>query len=234
MTATIAPPTTPTGPRAIAGLAAAMRAEADRAGDSTGPAANVWHAAAGMVELHAGRIRDAALLLLDVLAVADAALRNAGVDQEETRIRLAETVNTLSGLLVGDIPAHLAPAPAPVDINPGLLADMQVIAQQFRGLAYDPDDRPEEVAAVIAAAKAAGLVPVPSRDITPRSYRGCTPPETAPTAARARFVGGRPVDAPSAVDDVLAAMIAHLAPQMRQYLASLYGAGQRATGRVDG
>lgn len=59
--------------------------------------------------------------------------------------------------------------------GPGLLADVAKIAGQFRGLAYDPQDRPTEVLAVRRAALAAGLVPVPDPSLV-RTYRGCTPP----------------------------------------------------------
>ena len=71
--------------------------------------------------------------------------------------------------------------------SPGLVASMRRIAAEFRGVEYDAADRPTEQLAVRRAAYAAGLVPVPSTTITPRSYRGCTPP--APAAPRLQLAG---------------------------------------------
>lgn len=72
-------------------------------------------------------------------------------------------------------PATPDPA-APVEVSPAIELDMKRIAALHPAVEYDPHDRPEEVAAVLAAAKAAGLVPVPSDTITPRTYRGAALP----------------------------------------------------------
>lgn len=69
--------------------------------------------------------------------------------------------------------------------NAALLTDMRKIALGYRGVAYDPQDRPAEVLAVRRAAYAAGLVPVPDPSLV-RTYRGCTPP--APKAASTAVV----------------------------------------------
>lgn len=137
-----------------------------------------------------------------------------------------------------ELPPTAAPQPetppTDVDVDPALMRDMQRIAQGYRGLAYDPDDRPEEVAAVIAAAKAAGLVPVPDPALF-RAYRGCTPPEPAPApvvdpvlAALAREAEQYRWNAPTGpVDEVLAV----LATQARPLLEALYAADPNGSTR---
>lgn len=127
-----------------------------------------------------------------------------------------------------ELPPTAEPTPEPEpEIAPDLLRHMQQIAQGYRGLAYDPNDRPEEVAAVVAAARAAGLVPVPDESLI-RAYRGCTPP-TPPgdpvlAAEAAQYawplqqrIPGQAVN----VDDVLTVLTA----QARPVLEALYAAG---------
>jgi hypothetical protein len=108
-----------------------------------------------------------------------------------------------------------APAPAPVDPdalallpelaehaddpaavpNDALLRDMGRIAQGYRGVAYDPADRPAEILAVRRAAYRAGLVPFPSEQLAPpRGYRGATPPSPKmPAAAVVTNTTGAPL-----------------------------------------
>lgn len=75
--------------------------------------------------------------------------------------------------------------------NAALLADVRRIAAGFRGLAYDPHDRPTEVLAVRRAALAAGLIPVPDESLV-RTYRGCTPPAPARTSTAVVTQATRP------------------------------------------
>lgn len=75
--------------------------------------------------------------------------------------------------------------------NAALLADVRRIAAGFRGLAYDPHDRPTEVLAVRRAAIAAGLIPVPDESLV-RTYRGCTPPAPARTSTAVVTQATRP------------------------------------------
>jgi hypothetical protein len=60
--------------------------------------------------------------------------------------------------------------------SPHLVADMLRISSTCPAVEYDAHDRPDERAAVIAAAVLANLVPVPSETVTPRSYRGAALP----------------------------------------------------------
>lgn len=100
--------------------------------------------------------------------------------------------HTRGGTLTDDTTATAATEP-----SPQLVESMRAIAASYRGVEYDMHDRPGEVAAVIAAARAVGLVPVPSETITPRTFRGCTPPPpaTAPPVIDAGLAQHLDVDA---------------------------------------
>lgn len=129
--------------------------------------------------------------------------------------------------VAGDPDAYVA-MPTPVDIapvdepdvepSPAVVADMRRIAAGFRGVEYDSLDRPDEVAAVVKAARMAGLIPVPSTTITPRSYRGCTPPP--PAAGKPSM----PVAAAASVD----AAAQTLAELTRPLLVATFRAGYAA------
>lgn len=104
--------------------------------------------------------------------------------------------------------------PAPdVEVSRGLLQHMRQIAAAFPAVEYDAGDRPEEIAAVLAAARLVGIVAVPSTTIDPRTIRGCVPP--APPAGT--------VGAVLSVSDALAAL--------RPFLEQLYTAGRAAGAR---
>jgi hypothetical protein len=152
-------------------------------------------------------------VLLRIVEAADRALNNwaesSGAVRGELRRRLAEAVDAGWDVLrptgrpdgprqptpdTGDddpalLPELIAYASSPdAEPAPGVLADMRRIATQYRGVAYDPHDRPEEILAVRRAAYTAGIIPFPSEHLAPpRSYRGATPPTPAtPPADLAR------------------------------------------------
>ncbi|MEU8023701.1 hypothetical protein AB0B88_15950 [Micromonospora haikouensis] len=215
-------------------LADAMRVNAiatpDPAHDATHAHADAWTTAAGMVDTHAQRTREAAATAaVDHLATVERLLRPtypAGTvtlttdEARELAAAVAAAVNAAAVLPADTLtPPAVAPPPAQVDISPDLMRHMRRIKQTHAGLAYDPHDRPEEVTAVVAAACAVGLVPVPDEGVI-RGYRGCIPPTPpAPAAATAPPPAGGPV--PQTVDDALA-MLAALA---RPILDGLYAAG---------
>lgn len=80
---------------------------------------------------------------------------------------------TPAGIAAPEPEPDYGPAGEP---GPHLINAMRRIAETYRGVEYDAEDRPEEVAAIRVAARMAGLIPVPSTTITPRSFRGCVPP----------------------------------------------------------
>lgn len=104
----------------------------------------------------------------------------------------AATVDPLDAVIIERLDAAgLLDVPrAECEPSPGLAGTMAGIAKLYRAVEYDAGDRPAERAAVIVAATRAGLVPVPSDTITPRTIRGCTLPAAQPSVADLLKLGG--------------------------------------------
>jgi hypothetical protein len=117
-----------------------------------------------------------------------------------------------------------------VEVNPSTLAAMKRIAEMWPAVEYDAEDRPEEVAGVVAAARAAGLVPVPSETISPRTFRGCALPAAPSTAERwaldpAAAGAGLRIDADAACDAAVQSALVAVDEALRPLLASLWRGG---------
>jgi hypothetical protein len=135
-------------------------------------------------------------------------------------------------------PDERPPSPAPaaepdVEVNPSTLAAMQAIAAVWPAVEYDALDRPEEVAAVLAAARAAGLVAVPSETINPRTFRGRALPTSPasvaeqwaldPAAAAAAI--GLHIDADAAGEAAVQSVLVAVTDALGPLLTSLWHGG---------
>ena len=172
----------------------------------------------------AGRLsaEQAAELVFTALGTASACwstLQGAGVFESD---RAAATGRELLTALGYEIPAgyrhHPSPEAeaAPVEVSPPMARLMARIRTTHQAVIYDAHDRHTDM--IEAAARAAGLVPVPSTTVQPRTIRGCPlPPGVTPPA----------LDPGPAVESALAALM----DAARPILASVH-AGGRAAGRA--
>lgn len=115
------------------------------------------------------RPADTSAARLAAAAVPDGHRPPSLIEQRTARHLAAAGLDPAAWQAAGLDPARWAP-------SPWLDADMRRIATTHRAVEYDVHEIDTERAAIITAAVRAGLTPVPSDSVPPRSYRGCAPP----------------------------------------------------------